>query len=71
MGLRRIVLLGHNGFVAILIVMTRGTCFSRASLEDLLDTMRDSETLDPYAILNRDRSEELGFDYCQLGAGSC
>ena len=71
MDFRRIVLLGHSRFVGYFDRYDPWDMISRVSLEDLLNTMRNGETLDPYAILNRDRRQELGFDYCQLGAGSC
>jgi hypothetical protein len=67
--LRRIVLLGHSEFVGYFDRDDPWNMFSRVSLEDLLDTMRDSETLDLYALLNRDRCRELSFDYCQFGVG--
>ena len=67
--LRRIVLLGHSGLVGYLDRDDPGNMFSRVSLKDLLDTMRDSETLDPYVLLNRDRCRELGFDHCRFGVG--
>jgi hypothetical protein len=71
MDLRRIVLLGHNGFVGCFDRDDPWNIFSRVSLEDLLDTMRDGETLDPYVILKRDGCQKLGFRCCEFGAGSC
>ena len=57
--------------VTALLVMTPWKMFSEVSLENLRDTMRGREILDPYSILDRDRCRELGFRYHQLGAGSC
>src|SRR6266849_10648023 len=57
MDFRRIVLLGHSGFVGYFDRDDPWNMFSRVSLEDLLGTMRDGETLDAYVVILTDRCQ--------------